>query len=263
MHGDLLPGENCTSFSANVGVDDEVGDRGSVAFEVYGDDRKLSGSAVLRGVDGSVTVQADVTGVHSLRLVTTNGGDHIDYDHADWANARLSCGTIPPPSLTTQTVTVPASLRTAPFDQTRTLNVPAGSRIAVVARVPAARFLLTLPNGDLLVSQPSQGRVIRLQPGASPADAKASSVLLDGLSALTTSSSPPREPRRTCTSARPTASGAIPSATAYPTLRPGRPSLPGSRRQPARAAGQLRSRAQEHCHRRKHPLRVHRLGDER
>ena len=30
----------------------------------------------------------DVTGKNELRLVVTNGGDNVDYDHADWANAR-------------------------------------------------------------------------------------------------------------------------------------------------------------------------------
>jgi hypothetical protein len=34
----------------------------------------------------------DVTGKNELRLVVTNGGDNVDYDHADWANARLTCG---------------------------------------------------------------------------------------------------------------------------------------------------------------------------
>ena len=34
---------------------------------------------------------ADVTGAQVVRLVVTDGGDGIDSDHADWANARLTC----------------------------------------------------------------------------------------------------------------------------------------------------------------------------
>lgn len=86
-------------------------------------------------------------------------------------------------TLAPQTVQVPAGLNAAPFDQPRTLNVPRGSQVTVVARVPAARFLLTMPNGDLLVSQPSQGKVMRLQPGATLDAPMTASTLLSGLNA--------------------------------------------------------------------------------
>ncbi|GBF08159.1 glucose/sorbosone dehydrogenase-like protein [Deinococcus aerius] len=112
-------------------------------------------------------------------MVVTDGGNGKSYDHADWIRPTITCTA--GAALTPQTVSVPSSMRSAPFDQTRTLNVPAGSRISVVARVPGARFLLTLPNGDLLVSQPGQGKVLRLQSGAAPADPKTASTLLSGL----------------------------------------------------------------------------------
>jgi glucose/arabinose dehydrogenase len=49
------------------------------------------------------------------------------------------------------------------------LHVPPGFSIAVVStRVPDARFMTFAPNGDLLISQPSRGRVVALHPGASP-----------------------------------------------------------------------------------------------
>lgn len=82
----------CTSLTATIGLDSEVAGKGSVAFQVYGDDRKLFDSGVLRGQ----TVQqmnVDVSGVSRLRLVVTNGGDGKEYDHADWAGARLNCNT--------------------------------------------------------------------------------------------------------------------------------------------------------------------------
>ncbi len=68
-------------------------------------------------------------------------------------------------------VSVPANLRAAPFDQDRFLTVPPGFAISVYARIPGARFLLPLPNGDLLVSQPSTGKVLLVRPGANGAGA--------------------------------------------------------------------------------------------
>ena len=41
-----------------------------------------------------VSVNVNVTGVQTLTLVATNGvPDDIDYDHADWAGARLTSTT--------------------------------------------------------------------------------------------------------------------------------------------------------------------------
>ena len=42
------------------------------------------------------------------------------------------------------------------------IRVPEGFSIALYARVPNARFLLATPAGDLLVSAPRRGQVVRL-----------------------------------------------------------------------------------------------------
>jgi len=63
-------------------------------------------------------------------------------------------------------VQVPSSMRSAPFDVERTLNLPPGFKIAVYARIPGARFMAIAPNGDLLVSQPSMGKVVIVRPNA-------------------------------------------------------------------------------------------------
>ena len=70
----------------------------------------------------------------------------------------------------TVTVQVPASMRGAPFDVSRTLTVPAGYGISVYARVGGARFMATTPNGDLLVSNPGAGTVSRVKPGVNGGD---------------------------------------------------------------------------------------------
>ena len=66
-------------------------------------------------------------------------------------------------------VGVPDSMKAAPFDRERTLNVPKGFQISVVARVSKARFLAVAPNGDVLVSQPASGSV-KLIRGSSVTD---------------------------------------------------------------------------------------------
>ncbi|MFF8372928.1 NPCBM/NEW2 domain-containing protein [Streptomyces lydicus] len=84
-------GGRCTTFSARVGIDDEAGDRGSARFEVWADGRLLTATGTLTGTDAATTVSAPVTGAETVRLVVTDGGDGIDYDHADWGDAKFSC----------------------------------------------------------------------------------------------------------------------------------------------------------------------------
>jgi beta-galactosidase len=85
-------GGRCTLFLADVGLDEEVRDGGSVVFEVWGDGERLASSGLVRGTQVSVPLSADVTGVRELSLVVTKGGDGNADDHADWGDARLSCG---------------------------------------------------------------------------------------------------------------------------------------------------------------------------
>jgi glucose/arabinose dehydrogenase len=61
------------------------------------------------------------------------------------------------------TVRVPGSLRQAPFDRARQLAVPSGWTVSVYARIPKARFMALLPDGRVLVAQPSTGRVLVLR----------------------------------------------------------------------------------------------------
>lgn len=63
-------------------------------------------------------------------------------------------------------VEVPTSLRQAPFNVDRFLNLPSELNVSVYARVDKARFMAVLPNNDLLVSQPSTGKVLLLRPNA-------------------------------------------------------------------------------------------------
>lgn len=84
-------GGSCQSMSAMVGIDDEVGDSGSAVFEVWADGKRVSTSDVVRGTDAAQEISADLSGAQVLQLVTTDAGDGIDWDHADWADAQVSC----------------------------------------------------------------------------------------------------------------------------------------------------------------------------
>ena len=82
-------GGKAERFTATVGVDDEVGKQGSVVFKVTGDGKTLWESGVLRGGDPAKDVSVALDGVKLLVLAVGDAGDGINYDHADWADARI------------------------------------------------------------------------------------------------------------------------------------------------------------------------------
>ncbi len=82
-------GDGYRRFIADVGVDDEVGDRGSVVFEVWADGAKIFDSGLLTGGSPAPAVNVSVAGKQQLRLIVRDAGDGIEGDVADWAGARL------------------------------------------------------------------------------------------------------------------------------------------------------------------------------
>jgi glucose/arabinose dehydrogenase len=74
---------------------------------------------------------------------------------------------------------VPAGLGGGAFATPRTLRVPPGWTAQVWALVPGARMEAWTPQGDLLVSEPGNGRVVALTPR--PGKPPASRTLLSGL----------------------------------------------------------------------------------
>ncbi|WP_192583112.1 NPCBM/NEW2 domain-containing protein [Streptomyces albicerus] len=84
-------GKACETVTAQVGVDDEEGSEGSVAFEIWADGTKAASTGVLTNAQAAQALSADVTGAQVVRLVTTDGGDGITSDHGDWGDARLTC----------------------------------------------------------------------------------------------------------------------------------------------------------------------------
>jgi alpha-galactosidase len=83
--------QKCTSFTADVGVDDAAGVHGSVVFEVWADGEKLFDSGIVTGASAVQTVQVALDGKRRLKLLVTNAGDGNALDRADWANAKVVC----------------------------------------------------------------------------------------------------------------------------------------------------------------------------
>ncbi|MET7900765.1 NPCBM/NEW2 domain-containing protein [Streptomyces sp. NPDC005355] len=84
-------GGRCTAFTARVGVDDEEGAAGTVAFEVWADDTKVASTEALTNTDAAKAVTAAIAGAKTVRLVVTDGGDGVTSDHGDWADAAFRC----------------------------------------------------------------------------------------------------------------------------------------------------------------------------
>jgi len=85
----LLNGK-AIEFTAQVGIDDEVaGHQPAAEFVVYGDNKKLWSSGVMRLGDVARPCSVNLAGVQKLELVVTDGGNGNYYDHVDWVDAKF------------------------------------------------------------------------------------------------------------------------------------------------------------------------------
>jgi len=136
-------GGGAQSFSASVGVDDEVNGNAasSVEFIVTGDGKTLWKSGVLRAGQPAVACTVDLTGVKSLLLEVSDAGDGINFDHADWADAKFETVSARPKTVDAEAVAEPI----APYILTPT--APATPRINgadIFGVRPGSPFLFTI-----------------------------------------------------------------------------------------------------------------------
>jgi alpha-galactosidase len=82
------PAGHCSAVTATVGLDDEKTGAGSVTFEIWANGAKVADTGLIKRGDPAQTIHADVTGATLLRLIVTDGTTN---DHADWANATITC----------------------------------------------------------------------------------------------------------------------------------------------------------------------------
>src|SRR5262249_46616094 len=92
-------------FTADVGLDDEVGNAGSVVFQVFLDNSTTAAfdSTKMTGATATKHVSVDLTGHTQIKLVVTDAGDNMNSDHADWADAQFvpPAAPIQPPAIPT------------------------------------------------------------------------------------------------------------------------------------------------------------------
>jgi NPCBM/NEW2 domain/Fibronectin type III domain len=88
--------ERCSDFVAEIGINDfklneAIGARGSVVFQVIVDGRVRFDSGVMRGDTPTKFINVNLEDAREMRLKTTDAGDGRNYDHAVWAHARVEC----------------------------------------------------------------------------------------------------------------------------------------------------------------------------
>jgi alpha-galactosidase len=76
-------------FEAIAGLDDETGDKGSVTFEIWVDGKKVLETPVLNSQNRVYPIKVSLEGASSLVLIVTDAQDGAEFDHADWADARI------------------------------------------------------------------------------------------------------------------------------------------------------------------------------
>lgn len=83
-------------FKAKVGADDAAGSEASVGFQVFGDDKHLYDSGLMRKGDPAKDVDVDLTGHMQIELRVTDGGNGNTADHVNWCDARFEYADSPP-----------------------------------------------------------------------------------------------------------------------------------------------------------------------
>ena len=134
-----------THFDSAVGIDDEVGTKGSVTFIVRVDGKVAAQSGSMHGGENAKILGVSLVGAKKLVLEVDDGGDGISYDHADWAGAYLTLvpGSAIKPEIATVPV-VPPRLMVPPAEPRPAIH---GARI--VGATPGRPFLfLIAATGD-------------------------------------------------------------------------------------------------------------------
>lgn len=107
-------------FTAFVGIDDEVVPKivlrelisafekgheeykkinGRVIFQVYGDGKLLWKSKLMLTGMPAEKLDVDLTGIQTMVLVVSSMGDAVNFDHADWADAKFIVNGVKPQTI--------------------------------------------------------------------------------------------------------------------------------------------------------------------
>jgi hypothetical protein len=155
----------CTTFSASIGIDDEVGGAGSTVFAVFGDGAQLYTSGNVYGGVAARAVTVPVSNVATLELRLTDAGDGNGKDHGDWANAQVICTsdttrpTVTATSPAANANNVSVSAVTATFSEAMRSSSITGSSMTLMVRGTTTAIAAT-------VTYDVQTRVATLKPAS-------------------------------------------------------------------------------------------------
>jgi alpha-galactosidase len=129
-------------FSAAVGVDAEVKDpSSSVDFSVVGDGKTLWQSGVMKRGEPAKRFEVNLAGVKTLILMVGDAGDGINFDHADWADAKFEISGAKPETML------------APHEEAVLLTPPAPAK----PRINGAQIFGVRPGHDFLFTIAATG----------------------------------------------------------------------------------------------------------
>jgi alpha-galactosidase len=152
----LYLGRACPLFSAQVGVDDEVTNSlASVRFQVYGDGRLLAYSGVKTASQGPSPLVVPTGGYSTLELRVTDGrSGGVDYDHADWGNATLTCTAAGTGSFASDRTWASATNGFGPAERDQSNNTTAAGDgvVLTVAGVSYVKGIGAHANGDIAIA---------------------------------------------------------------------------------------------------------------
>ncbi len=145
-------------FSARVGVDDEAKNpESSVEFSVVGDGKTLWKSGVMKAGQPAQQVEVNLQGVKTLVLLVGDAGNGINFDHADWVEAKFDYRGAPP--VTVDAPREEAVILTPPAPATPRIN---GAKVFGVR--PNHPFLFTIAaTGNRPMSFAAEGLPAGLQ----------------------------------------------------------------------------------------------------
>jgi alpha-galactosidase len=84
-------GDNCTRFTADLGLDDSTQGQGSVTYRISTDGQQVFDSGVVHNDTPTVHADVDVSGAQVVQVDVGDAGNGITYDNADIAAPKLIC----------------------------------------------------------------------------------------------------------------------------------------------------------------------------
>ena len=128
-----------TQFSASVGLDsEETHAEAGIEFFVVGDGKTIWQSGVMKAGQPAKAFTLNLDGIKSLILKVGPAGDSINFDHADWADARFEYEGAPP--VTAAAPPEVADILTPPEPPQPRINGP-----SVVGARPGHPFFYHIP----------------------------------------------------------------------------------------------------------------------